>query len=120
LANGEELTARKGIICSMTPHQLYERLLAEVTVPAELRGRVARFRYGRANMQIHYALSAPPKWHAAELGKVALLHLTGGLDAVSKAVNEAERGMLPASPTVCVGQPTALDPTRCPPGQAIL
>jgi phytoene dehydrogenase-like protein len=71
-------------------------------------------------MQIHYALKAPPRWRDPELGKVALLHLTPGLDSVSKAVNEAERGMLPAEPTVCVGQPTALDPSRAPEGAAIL
>ena len=52
--------------------------------------------------------------------KVALLHLSSGLDGVSKAANEAERGMLPAEPTICVGQPTALDPTRAPEGAAIL
>jgi phytoene dehydrogenase-like protein len=71
-------------------------------------------------MQIHYALKAPPQWRDAELGKVALLHLTPGLDGVSKAVNEAERGMLPAEPTICLGQPTAFDPSRAPDGKAIL
>ena len=56
----------------------------------------------------------------AALGEVALLHLTPGLDGVSKACNEAARGMLPETPTICVGQPHALDPSRCPPGKAIL
>ena len=56
-------------------------------------------------MQIHYALKAPPQWKTPALAGVALTHLTPGLDGVSKAVNEAERGMLPAVPTICVGQP---------------
>jgi phytoene dehydrogenase-like protein len=81
---------------------------------------VAQYRYGKGNMQIHYALNAPPKWKAPALGTVALTHLTPGLDGVSKAANEAERGMLPAVPTVCVGQPAALDPSRCPEGKSIL
>ena len=51
---------------------------------------------------------------------MALLHLTPGLDGVSKACNEAARGMLPEMPTICVGQPHALDPSRCPEGKAIL
>ena len=72
-------------------------------------------------MQIHYALDAPPKWKGGDdLGKVALLHVTPGLDGVSRAANECERGLLPAEPTICVGQPTALDPTRAPPGKSIL
>ena len=79
------------------------------------------YRYGKGNMQIHYALKSPPRWKAgADLDKVALLHLTPGLDGVSRAANECERGLLPAVPTICVGQPTAFDPSRAPEGKAIL
>jgi phytoene dehydrogenase-like protein len=95
-------------------------LLADVALPADVTEAVAQYRYGKGNMQIHYALKAPPKWKAPALGTVALIHLTPGLDGVSKAANEAERGMLPAVPTVCVGQPAALDPSRCPEGKSIL
>lgn len=121
LADGTVLRAAKGVIASVTPRQLYERLLAHEPVPPEIRESVARYRWGRGNMQIHYALDRPPVWRdGAALGEVALLHLTPGLDGVSRAVNEAERGLLPAEPTICVGQPTALDPSRAPPGKAIL
>jgi phytoene dehydrogenase-like protein len=54
------------------------------------------------------------------LQDVALIHLADGVDSVSKSANEAERGMLPALPTICVGQPHRLDPSRCPDGKAIL
>jgi phytoene dehydrogenase-like protein len=120
LVGGGEIEAVKGVICSVTPNQLYGRLLADVALPADVTESVAQYRYGKGNMQIHYALNAPPKWKASALGTVALIHLTPGLDGVSKAANEAERGMLPAVPTVCVGQPAALDPSRCPEGKSIL
>jgi len=120
LASGKEIEATHGVICSVTPTQLYGRLLAEATLPAAVTEAAAQYRYGKGNMQIHYALKAPPKWQAPELAGVALIHLTPGLDGVSKAANEAERGMLPATPTICVGQPTALDSSRCPPGNAVL
>jgi phytoene dehydrogenase-like protein len=120
LADGRTIDARAGVICSVTPTQLYGRLLAEAKLPAEIGEAVASFRYGKGNMQIHYALKAPPRWKAPGLGSVALTHLTPGLDGVSKAANEAERGMLPAVPTICVGQPAALDESRCPPGASIL
>ncbi len=123
LANGETISARSGVICSVTPNQLYGRLLSDwpAPMPDEVRDGVKRYRYGKGDMQIHYALSRPPQWKAgAELGKVALLHLTSGLDGVSRASNEAERGMLPAEPSICVGQPTALDPSRAPDGASIL
>ena len=119
LASGEEIAAARGVICSMTPTQLYGRLLG-ATASADETAAVRTYRYGKGNFQIHYALDKPPVWKNPELGKVALLHLTPGLDGVSKACNEAVRGMLPETPTICVGQPHALDPSRCPPGKAIL
>ncbi|WP_119387788.1 phytoene desaturase family protein [Taklimakanibacter lacteus] len=120
LADGSEITAGSGVICSVTPNQLYERLLRDFAVPDDLKQAVQSYRYGKGNFQLHYALKARPQWIAAGLDKVALLHLTPGLDGVSKAANEAERGMLPEVPTICVGQPHALDPSRCPEGAAIL
>jgi phytoene dehydrogenase-like protein len=120
LAGGEEILARRGVICSVTPSQLYGRLLDPSALPPQVAEGVRRYRYGKGNMQIHYALSAPPRWRTPGLESVALLHLTPGLDGVSRSANECERGLLPAVPTICVGQPTALDPTRAPPGRAIL
>ena len=118
VASGETLTAARGVICSVTPTQLHERLLPKSA--EDDRNRARGYRHGKGNMQIHYALKAPPRWKNPELGSVALLHITPGLDGVSKAVNECERGMLPETPTICVGQPHALDPSRCPEGAAIL
>jgi phytoene dehydrogenase-like protein len=120
LSDGSEIAARKGVVCSVTPTQLYDRLLKDWSVPDELKIALRNYRYGKGNFQLHYALRTPPRWRTAGLEKVALLHLTPGLDGVSKAANEAERGMLPEVPTICVGQPHALDASRCPAGAAIL
>ena len=121
LASGENIEVAEGVACSMTPHQLYGRLLRDEGRAEEGRKALKSYRYGKGDMQVHYALDAPPKWKGgADLGKVALLHVTPGLDGVSRAANECERGLLPAEPTICVGQPTALDPTRAPAGKAIM
>ncbi len=120
LVGGREIAAAKGVLCSVTPDQLYGRLLADVALSQGVTDAVAQFRYGKGDMQMHYALKAPPRWKVPALATVALTHLTPGLDGVSKAANEAERGMLPAVPTICVGQPAALDPSRCPQGKSIL
>jgi phytoene dehydrogenase-like protein len=123
LAGGAIVSARQGVICSTAPGQLYGRLLKDwpAPLPEAVAQGVASYRNGKGNMQIHYALSHPPRWNGGqELGTVALLHVTSGLDGVSRAANEAERGLLPAEPTICVGQPTALDPSRAPEGKAIM
>ena len=46
--------------------------------------------------------------------------MTPGLDGVSRAVNEAERGLLPVEATIVCGQPVALDPSRAPDGKWII
>ncbi|MEM0908208.1 MAG: NAD(P)/FAD-dependent oxidoreductase [Pseudomonadota bacterium] len=119
LAGGEELDA-PSVISSTTPTQLYGRLLRHWTLPEFVAKETRRYQYGKGNMQIHYALKQPVAWPVEGLQEVQLLHLSDGIDQVSKASNEALRGVLPANPTVCVGQPTAADPSRAPEGQAVL
>ena len=122
VAGGEELTAERGVIANTTPTQLYGRLLPTSSVPARAVVEAARFRYSdRAGTQIHLALSEPPRWRGdPRLAQAAIVHLTGGLDAVSLACAQARTGLLPAEPTIVCGQPTALDPTRAPAGSAIV
>ncbi|MDX6471167.1 MAG: hypothetical protein QOF75_2970 [Gaiellaceae bacterium] len=121
LAGGETVTAERAVIANVTPTQLYGRLLDESEVPRPVSEGAKRFRYGRAEMQIHLALSEPVRWEGDErLGQTAVVHLTPGLDGVSRAVNEAERGLLPAEATVVVGQPLTMDPSRAPEGKGLL
>jgi phytoene dehydrogenase-like protein len=111
-AGGETIGARRAVVCNVTPTQLYGDLLGGTPPP---------FRYGRSEMQIHFALSEPPEWVGDErLGRSAIVHLTPGLDGVSRAVNEADRGLLPAEATVVVGQPQTMDPSRAPDGKGLL
>ena len=115
LADGESIRAARAVIANVTPTQLYGRLLDG------FEERARRFRYGRSEMQIHFALSEAPRWEGdARLGSTAIVHLTPGLDGVSRAVNEAERGLLPAEATIVVGQPLTIDPSRAPNGAGLL
>lgn len=115
ISDGEPIIA-KNVIASTAPGQLYNGLLSNQPKPKITK----KYRHGRGNFQLHYALGGAIKWASEGLDDVALIHLTDGIDAVSKSCNEAERGMLPEVPTICVGQPHRLDPTRCPKGKAIL
>jgi phytoene dehydrogenase-like protein len=113
-ADGETVGARRAVIANVTPTQLYGRLLGDEET-------ARRFRYGRAEMQIHFALSEPPRWTGdGRLGGTAVVHVTRGLDGVSRAVNEADRGRLPAEATIVVGQPLTMDPSRAPDGAGLL
>ncbi|MGI8861269.1 MAG: phytoene desaturase family protein [Gaiellaceae bacterium] len=121
LVGGETIRAERAVVASVTPTQLYGSLLGEHEASVELRKAADRYRYGRGAMQIHIAMSEPPDWYGDDrLARTAIVHLTPGLDGVSRAVNEAERGLLPAEATIVCGQPIAVDVLRAPEGSWIL
>jgi phytoene dehydrogenase-like protein len=121
LVGGETVRAERAVVASVTPTQLYGELLGAEEVSSEIARAASRYRYGRADMQIHFALDEPPDWRGDErLARSAIVHVTPGLDGVSRAVNEAERGLLPAEATIVCGQPLAVDPSRAPDGSWIV
>ncbi len=120
VASGRPLRARRAVLASVTPTALYGALLPKGAVSPRLRAEAARFRYGRGEMQIHVALSAPLDWRDERLRSVPLVHLSDGSGSTGIACAEAEAGLLPARPTVVVGQQYLLDPTRVPEGAAAL
>ena len=118
---GETVRAERAVVAGVTPTQLYGQLLGSGDVPRDVTRAAARYRYGRGEMQIHLALSELPDWYGDErLARTAIVHVTPGLDGVSRAVNEAERGLLPAEATIVCGQPMAVDPSRAPDGSWII
>ena len=118
---GERDIHAQTVVANVTPTQLYGRLLAEAPLPTAAAESAGRFRYGRGEMKMHFALDELPRWDGDErLARTAIVHVTPGLDGVSRAVNEAERGLLPAEATIVVGQPLAVDPSRAPEGKWIL
>lgn len=118
LADGKARRAKEAVICNVTPRQLYGRLLPDA--PAAWRERGSAYHFGRGDMQIHFALSSPPDWCDAELAQVPLVHLTESMETVCTSVTQANNGLIPAHPTIAIGQPTAVDPSRAPAGGAIL
>jgi len=121
IVGGETVAATRAVLACVTPTQLYGRLLGDNDAPANVRERARRFRYGRGEMQIHIAMNELPRWRGDErLARTPLLHLTPGLDGVSRAVNEADRGLLPAEATIALGQPMAVDPSRAPDGSWVI
>jgi phytoene dehydrogenase-like protein len=119
-AAGRTFRARRAVLASVSPGALYGRLLPEGAVGAALRGEAASFRYGRAALQIHVALSAPLGWRDPRLAEVPLIHLSDGSAGAGVACAEAEAGLLPPRPTVVVGRQYLLDPARAPAGAAAL
>lgn len=116
---GQRIVARKAVLASTSTGELYGRLLAPEVAPPKGRFAARSHRPGRAAMQIHLALDKPLRWSDSSLGPVPLVHVSDGADSTGIACAQAEAGLLPAEPTIVVGQQTLLDPSRAPSGAGI-
>lgn len=112
LAGGEVLTAGKAVVASVSPGALYGHLLPARCTSDAVRHEAASYQPGRAAMQVHVALSKPLQWADARLAGVPLVHLSSGSASTAIACAQAEAGLLPARPTVAVGQQQLIDPSR--------
>ncbi|MBF4161420.1 phytoene desaturase family protein [Nocardioides acrostichi] len=118
---GHRRLATSAVLASTSTRVLYEELLSGHPAVAETgRRAVARHRPGRAAAQIHLALDRPLSWRDERLDAVPLVHVSEGSSSTAVACAQAEAGLLPAEPTVVVGQQCLLDPTRAPHGRATL
>lgn len=120
-ADGRKFRAEQAVVASTTPDQLYLKLLGDTEVtPPLLRKQAEQFRYGRGCVQIHLALSEPPRWPDERFAKMGQPHLTDGLDGFTLAIAQGMADLLPEKPTFTVDCSTALDPSRAPEGKAIM
>jgi phytoene dehydrogenase-like protein len=117
LADGERIEASRAIIANLNP-----RVLSHLLAPPPLaHAQMARLRPGPGTMMVHLALPDLPDWAAGPaLKSFAYVHLAPSFAAMAKAYTEALAGMLPVEPVLVVGQPTAVDPGRAPPGKHVL
>ena len=121
LAGGEVIRASKAVIANVAPTLLFGKLVGTRNLPDNFNDRVGKYRYGPGTMMIHLALSALPGWRGGDkLRKYMYVHLAPYLGDMAQPYVEAMSGLLPSSPVLVVGQPTAADPSRAPEGKHVL
>lgn len=121
MEDGEVVTVRRAVIANLTPPVLFGALVPQSNQPESFRLQVRRYRHGPGTMMIHLALDDLPPWRAGpELAEYSYVHIAPYMEDMSLAYQQAVSGFLPERPTVVVGQPTAVDPTRAPDGKHIL
>jgi phytoene dehydrogenase-like protein len=121
LEDGTRIAAKKAVIANLHPQIVFGRLMNPDPRRKAFDAKVARIRAGPGTMMIHLALESRLDWRAgSELKHFAYVHVAPDLAMMSRAFAEAAAGLLPAEPVLVVGQPTAIDLTRAPPGKHVL
>jgi phytoene dehydrogenase-like protein len=120
LESGKRLDAKR-VIANVHPRIVFGDLVPRDASRAEFEREVGRFRAGPGTMMVHLALDDLPDWRAGlGLRSFAYVHVAPDLEMMSRVYAEASAGLLPAEPVLVVGQPTAIDPLRAPPGKHVL
>jgi phytoene dehydrogenase-like protein len=111
----------KTIIANVHPRIVFGELVASDAYRTKFEREVEKFRAGPGTMMVHLALDDLPEWRAGlALRSFAYVHVAPDLEMMSRVYAEASAGLLPAEPALVVGQPTAIDPSRAPPGKHVL
>lgn len=111
---GGRWEARRAVVANLVPSVL-ARLVPGLAAAAR------RYRHGPGTMMIHLALDELPPWRAGEhVRGWSYVHVGPYLDDMARAYQEARAGRPPVRPTLVVGQPTAVDPSRAPEGKHVL
>jgi phytoene dehydrogenase-like protein len=116
---GRQYDASRAVIANVTPAVLAQLLGAAAA--GDLRRRLERYRYAPGTLMVHLALEDLPRWFAGDaVRSYAYVHVGPYLEDMSLAYHQALSGLLPERPTLVVGQPTAVDPSRAPEGKHVL
>jgi phytoene dehydrogenase-like protein len=121
LADGERITARRAVVANLTPKVLFGGLVPDALLDSRFRRRVDAYKHAPGTLMVHLALDELPNWNAGnQVREWSYVHIGPYLEDMNLAYQRAVGGMLPERPTLVVGQPTAVDPTRAPAGKHIL
>jgi phytoene dehydrogenase-like protein len=118
-ASGERFEARRAVIAAVHP-DLAIRMAGSESFPAAALEQVRRFRLGIGTFKVDWALNGPVPWSAEACRRAGVVHIGDSVRAMSRAAWEAAHGLLPARPTLILGQPTLADPSRAPAGKHVL
>ncbi|MFJ5106386.1 MULTISPECIES: phytoene desaturase family protein [unclassified Glutamicibacter] len=101
-----------------TPRQVVQ--LAGDQLPARLRRRFERWRYGTAAYKVDYLLDGPIPWKDARTAQAGTVHVIGDAAELARAERQVAAGAMPERPFVMVVQPSSADASRAPAGRQVI
>jgi phytoene dehydrogenase-like protein len=123
LASGNRIAT--GIVASnVNPSLLFQSLVAPADLPAEFRGRIARYRNGSGTFRMNVALSELPDFTCLPGAALAEHHQSGiiiapSLDYMDEAWRDANAFGWSKKPIVEMLIPSTLDGSLAPPGKHV-
>jgi phytoene dehydrogenase-like protein len=118
-AGGDTVTALRAVVCALDVGTLV-RLAGPDAFPPRALAEIRGYRPGLGTFKVDWALDGQVPWAAEECRRAAVVHVGDTDTAMSRAAWEAGHGLLPAQPTLILGQQSLADPSRAPAGKHTL
>jgi phytoene dehydrogenase-like protein len=115
-ASGARHEARRAVLADVSAPALYGELLDPWMLPARAGRLLRRFQWDSGTVKVDWALRAPIPWSAQDARHAGTVHVTGGLDELTRVSADLASGRVPDPPFLILGQYAPVDPTRMPPG----
>ncbi|WP_121703641.1 NAD(P)/FAD-dependent oxidoreductase [Streptomyces sp. E5N298] len=115
-ADGETVTARRAVLANVSVPVLYGALVAPADLPDQVRTDLRRFQWDFATFKVDWALDGPVPWQCEQAAKAGTVHLSDGLDELTRFAAQIAMHQVPDRPFSLFGQMTTTDPTRSPRG----
>jgi phytoene dehydrogenase-like protein len=115
-ADGEVVRAGRAVLADVFVGDLYGGLLDERHVPADLRADLEHFHLDHATLKVDWALDGGIPWTAEEARRAGTVHVSDGLDGLTRHGADVMQHLIPAEPALVMGQYRPVDRTRMPEG----
>ncbi|MFJ7290804.1 phytoene desaturase family protein [Streptomyces collinus] len=115
-AGGDAVPARRAVLADVSVPALYGGLLDPEHLPAQLLDDLRRFQWDFATFKVDWALDGPVPWQAEPASRAGTVHLSDGMDELTRFAAQIAMRQVPDRPFLIFGQMTTSDATRSPQG----
>ncbi|WP_217231656.1 phytoene desaturase family protein [Streptomyces anulatus] len=115
-ASGESVPASRAVLADVSAPALYGQLVDSRFLPDQLLRDLRRFQWDFATFKVDWALNGPVPWTADEASTAGTVHLSDGVDGLTRFAAQIATGQVPDRPFLLFGQMTTADTTRSPAG----
>ncbi|MGC1853463.1 MAG: NAD(P)/FAD-dependent oxidoreductase [Solirubrobacterales bacterium] len=106
----DELPAADAVVLDLSPRAVAD--LAGGRLPARIARAYRRYRHGPAAFKVDLAVEGGVPWTAEPARRAGNVHAIGSFEEIVASEREVNRGRMPESPFVLVGQQYLADPSR--------
>ena len=117
---GNRYGARRAVLADVSATSLYGELLDARALPRRVPDDVRRFQWDPATVKVDWRVEDGVPWRAPVVKRAGTVHLTRGVDDLTRSSADIAMGTVPAHPFILVGQPAVADPSRASGGHVAI